>query len=111
MSDFGLLMSVVKKDGGTFSAEELTSIGNAMESIISAEEYANTLGEPFLHEFSSSNEPEAVAQLSEYYFGDEEPEESMEFVEENELDEAKELATKMGERFSEMTFTATLEEW
>jgi len=111
MSDFGILLVATKKNGTSISSSEIASLSNELENLIKNGDCTDMLGELFQHEFDSSNGPEVLVQLSEHYFGDEDPDESMEFVEENELDDAKELATKMSQLFSDFTFKATIEAW
>lgn len=115
MSDFGTLITAVKKSG-TVSKNELNQLSDKLKSLIqSNEDYINYLGEPYEHDFDGveNSANEAIALLSEYYFGedDDENDDLYQTIEDEELEDAKSLAEKLAGHFPEFSFEAEVTTW
>lgn len=115
MSDFGTAISIVKKDGKAFSSNEKQQIKNALKQIINTDELVNSLGESYNYEIQDVDDakPTLFVQLSEHYFsGDEaEDQETFEFVEETELEDANHIISSLKTQFSSFNFNSSVEEW
>jgi hypothetical protein len=111
MSDFGTLLFAKKLNGNNISENEMNSLSNSLKDIIDENEYSDALGEPFNHEFGTTDGNEVIVQLSEHYYGNEDPDEMKEFVKETELEQAKKLKEKMKSKFSAYNFEVSIEEW
>ncbi len=115
MSDFGSTLSATKASGG-FTANEVNEVSQKLKEIIKNDDaYINYLGEPYKHDFHvvSNDSTEILVQLSEYYFGGDEDEDDdlLQTIEEEELDDAKELAQKLAALFPAYTFEAEVMTW
>ena len=114
MSDFGTMI-IATKGKDTFQQSEVNAVSQKLKEIIKNNDaYINYLGDPYEHDFHLvDGSTEIGVLLSEYYFGDEEDENDDLFstIEEEELDDAKELAEKLSVAFPNYTFSASVEEW
>ncbi|MFT3794148.1 hypothetical protein [Flavobacterium sp.] len=114
MSDFGTIISAIKKDEADFSEEEIAGLSEKLAAIIGDDMYTDTMGEPFSANFNRTSKSSLViVQLSEHYYGGDpiEDKELLEFVEDTELELAQEIVEALSEAFPEITFTAETTEW
>ncbi len=109
MSDFGTIITAISKQTFTESdEEELTEL---LQQLIVKHQALNAEGELMNAQFEIIDSKTAVAPLSDHYFGDEDPENQVDFVKDNELDYAELLVEKLQEFFPNFSFEAKLERW
>ena len=111
MSDFGTLLVAKKQNGNKISENEMNSLSDTLKELIEKNDYSDALGESFNYEFDESDGIEVIVQLSEHYYGNEDPDEMKEFVKEIELEQAKKIMEKMKTKFSTYNFDVSIEEW
>ena len=115
MSDFGATISIVKKDGKSFSSSEKQQIQSELENIIINDELVNSLGEIYNHEIIEVYDPEPTlfVQLSEHYYGgsEEEDEEAFDFVKNTEIEDVNHIVALFKKQFPEYDYVARVEEW
>jgi hypothetical protein len=115
MSDFGAAISIVRKDGKSFSSSEKQHLEDALKNCITNDDLVNAIGETYNHELQLVVDvnPTLFIQLSEHYYGgnDEEDQETFDFVEETELGDANHIIASLKNQFTDYNFTASIEEW
>lgn len=91
MSDFGVIISIKKKDSLAFSENETSTINKIIDELKSSNEFEDSLGQEF--QFSISlNENTIQIMLSEYWLEDETEEEILDFSD-TDKDEAEKIVT------------------
>jgi len=111
MSDFGTLLVAKKQNGNNISENEMNSLSETLKELIEKNDYSDALGESFNYEFDESDGIEVIVQLSEHYYGNEDPDEMKEFVKEIEFEQAKKIMEKIKSTFSTYNFDVSIEEW
>lgn len=116
MSDFGTTIIAKRNDGNSITDAELNQLSNSLENIISSDEnLIDFTGDPYNDEFhfSSNDNSEIWAVLSEYYYGGDEDEdqENYDTIVDEEMDDAKSIAAILEKQFPDYTFTAEVTEW
>lgn len=111
MSAFGLIIKFKKKDETSFSDENKVMIVSKAEEIMEKEEYSSNLEESDYSTVHQWDDKEIFLIFSEYY--DEHYEDELyQFIQENDLEEAKEIAEKLKELLGEeFEIEAKLEDW
>lgn len=109
MSDFGTIITATSKHSLTESDEE--KLTELLQQLIVKYQALNAEGELMNAQFEITDSNTAVAPLSDHYYGDEDPDDQVDFVEDNELDYAELLAEKLQTLFPDYSFEAKLERW
>jgi len=109
MSDFGTQITATKNSKINEADEEILT--EKLMQLIVKYQALNAEGELMNSQFEILDETSAIAPLSDHYFGDEDPDNQVNFVEDNELDYAELLTEKLKELFPDFKFEAKLERW
>lgn len=110
MSDFGAIIKLTKQDGN-FTDEEKEYIPTVLTKIVEDADLSSNLIESNYQEIHQWEDNTIIFIFCEYYTSHFEPD-MLEFIQDNDLEELKEvaevLATNVGEEY---TVEALLEDW
>ncbi|TND08452.1 MAG: hypothetical protein FD123_2248 [Bacteroidetes bacterium] len=97
MSDFGALIELKTISQTKLTAEEIRLFRNAVDKIKKENQFSDALGESFLFKIMDvdSNGSSLVVILSEYWFGDEDEQETFDFAKENDLEKIETIAASL----------------
>jgi hypothetical protein len=111
--DYGAILSVVKKDGASFTASEIDALSDGLDRLLEAGSFEDALGEPFVSVMEPPQDKQLRFRLSGHYFGndEEENEDEFGFVEDVEIEEVQKIIAKLSVEFPELVFEAMVDEW
>jgi|GEM_PF-5181689 len=108
MSDFGIIIKFNKDNA--ISKEQLANIKTAIQDEINTNEYTISIDEISEMEIQDWGDNIPFIILKEYY-DDGMDEDLIEFINDNDLEEIKEIAAKLSTSFEDVEFIAEIRNW
>lgn len=110
MSDFGVLIKF-KKNSGSFNKEDLAKIVSGLEQVVNPKDFPSNITNGNFLKLKEWDKGEYVSLITEYYL-DQNEEELMDFAEEEDLEQAKDIIEKLKIILNDsIDMSAHLEEW
>lgn len=97
MSDYGISLSIKKKDAAAFTGTEVSLISKGIGELKGSGDYLDALGEEFIFSLGVQ-EAEILVLLAEYWIGEETEEEMLDFTLQDK-DTAEEITAILNQKF------------